>query len=267
MPRLAANLSMLFTDLPLRHRFAAAAAAGFDAVELHYPYELAPAELSDLLDANALRLVLFNSRRGDADDHGLACARAHEARFFESIEDAARYAEITRCAAVHVPTGIVKVGEDGTAAYRLAVKRLGEAADRLAAAGVMATVEALNAHDMPGYLLDTTARAVRFIGDVGAPNLRLQLDIYHAEMGGENAAALLNAFGPLIGHVQIADVPGRHEPGTGRLDLDFILARLDSSDYEHWVGCEYRPIGDTAEGLRWADIWLRRAPTSREAAP
>jgi len=256
---------MLFTDVPLRQRFAAAAAAGFDAVELHYPYELAPAELAELLDANALRLVLFNSPRGDAEDHGLACGRAHEARFFESIEDAARYAEVTRCGAVHVLTGIVKVGEDGAAAYRLAVKRLGEAADRLAAAGVIATVEALNPHDMPGYLLGTTARAARFVEDVGASNLRLQLDIYHAEMGGENALALLKAFGRLIRHVQIADVPGRHEPGTGRLDLDSVLARLDSSGYQHWVGCEYRPIGDTAEGLRWADVWLRRARASRGA--
>jgi hydroxypyruvate isomerase len=267
MPKLAANLNMLFTEVPLRQRFAAAAASGFDAVELHYPYELAPAELSELLAANALRLVLFNSRRGDADEHGLACGRAQEARFFESIEDAARYAEATRCAAVHVLTGMVKVGQDGTEAYHLAVKRLGEAAERLSAAGVVATVEALNSRDMPGYLLDTTARAVRFIEDVGASNLRLQLDVYHAEMGGEDAVALLNAFGRLIGHVQIADVPGRHEPGTGRLDLDLILARLDSSGYRHWVGCEYRPLGDTAEGLRWADVWLRRAPASKEAPP
>ena len=250
---------MLFPELPLRERFTAAAAAGFEAVELHYPYELAPAELDALLRTNALRLALFNSPRGliAAGEHGLACAPAHAARFLESIEAAAHYATAVGCPTVNVPTGIV--GRDVAVgdAYRTAVSRLAAAADRLAAVRVKASVEALNARDVPGYLLDTTASAMRLIRDVGAPNLYLQFDVYHAQMAGEDLFAALEAAGDTIGHVQIADVPGRHEPGTGGIDFELLLKRLDAFGYSGWVGCEYRPLGDTRQGLGWARPWLR----------
>jgi hydroxypyruvate isomerase len=248
---------MLFTELPLRQRFAAAAGAGFDAVELHYPYELTPSELTELLRTNALRLVLFNSSRGTPADHGLACVPEQGARFLESIEVAGRYASAAGCPAVHVLLGRVDPGQDSRVAYRLAAARLAQAADLLAAVGVKATVEALNAHDVPGYLVDTTGEALRLIRDAGAPNLFLQFDVYHARMAGEDVLGLLDAVGGTIGHVQIADVPGRHEPGTGRIDFELLLTHLDASGYRHWVGCEYRPLGGTAEGLKWARPWLR----------
>lgn len=266
MPKLAANLSMLFPELPLRERFAAAAATGFEAVELHYPYELAPAELGALLRANALRLVLFNSSSGvaAAGECGLACAPAHGARFLESIEAAAHYAAVVECPTVHVLTGVVERDLDAREAYSTAVARLAEAADRLAAVRVNAVVEALNARDVPGYLLDTTARAMRLIRDVGAPNLYLQFDVYHAQTAGEDVFAALDAWADTIGHVQIADVPGRHEPGTGGIDFDRLLKWLDASGYSGWVGCEYRPLGDTRAGLAWARPWLRPAEHSPE---
>jgi len=252
MPRFAANLTTLFTELPFLDRFAAAAAAGFEAVECLWPYEWPAGEIAARLQAHGLRQVLFNLSPGDArGDRGMACHPGREAEFMASLEQALAYARALGCPRLHVMAGLCPAGVPRAALGRTFVTNLRHAAERAAAAGVKLLVEPLNAIDNPGYFLTTIEEGLALVEAVGPDKLGLQFDIYHRQMTAGDVARALEAALPYIGHIQIADVPGRHEPGTGEINWHFLLAHLDRIGYRGWVGCEYRPRAGTREGLGW----------------
>lgn len=252
MPRFAANLSMLFTEVPLADRFAAAAEAGFKAVEIQFPYELPAAEAGRLVAGNGLSCVLFNLPQGDADagERGLAAVPGREDDFRAHLERALSYAEAMATPRLHVVAGVP--GEaDRQAAERTYLANLAHAAGVAAEAGLEITIEPMNDRDMPGYFLSRTAQAADIIERVGADNLKLQLDLYHRQIMEGDLIRTLEHYLPLVGHVQIAGVPDRHEPDTGEVRYEVVFEVLDSLGYEGWVGAEYRPRGRTEDGLGW----------------
>lgn len=254
MPRFAANLSLLFTELPLRARVAAAAGAGFEAVELQFPYELPAHELAASLDASGLRLVLFNAPAGDFDtrgERGLAALPGREHAFREGLLKALDYAAICQCDRVHVMSGLVQHGANRTTL----IENLRWACPIAEAAGVKLLLEPINGRDFPGYLLQRTLEAAAVIGHVGCANLRLQFDVYHRQIMEGDLLAALQEYLPLIAHVQIAQPPDRGEPDRGEIHYPTVLAALDRLGYDGWVGCEYRPRGGTLEGLRWMEAY------------
>ena len=257
-PKFAANLTLLFADLPFLARFEAAAAAGFQAVECQFPYAVPAGVIKDELAAHELRLVLYNLPAGDwaAGDRGIGCHPDRVDEFRSGVEQALAYAEALDCPALNCLAGILPAGVTEAAARRTLVANLAFAAATTAAVGRTLLVESINGHDVPGFLLRRTQDAAAVIGEVGAPNLKLQLDLYHAAREGEDPVATIDQYGALIGHVQIADVPGRHEPGTGVLDFPAAFAALDRAGYAGWVGCEYNPRGATVEGLVWRTPYL-----------
>lgn len=254
LPRFAANLSFLFADRPLPDRIRAARAAGFAAAEMLFPYEHAAEDLAAWLDAAELDLVLFNLRPGDwnAGERGLAAVPGRAEEFRASVDEALRYAKILATPRLHALAGLASPEDDAraAAAYRDA---LAFACDRAGEIGVDILIEPINGRDMPGYHLASFERAVEIIEALGRPNLKLQFDIYHRQiMCGEVIRGLENLM-PFIGHVQVASVPGRNEPGTGELDDFAVFAALDRLGYEGFVGCEYRPLGRTEDGLAWME--------------
>ncbi len=254
MPRFAANLSFLFTEYPFPERFARAAAAGFRAVECLFPYEYRPEDLAIWLAAASLECALFNLPPGDwaAGERGLACLPGRDDEFEQGIEQAARYVAALNCRQVHCLAGLRPAGEDEAALRVRYIARLRRAADRFAPHGVIVLIEPINSRiDMPGYWLDSPAKALALLDDIDRPNVRLQLDLYHAHVATGDAGIWLDQAAGRLGHVQIADYPGRHEPGTGEIDFARLLARLDALGYSGWVGCEYRPAGSTEDGLCW----------------
>ena len=258
MPRFAANLSLLFTELSLPARFAAAAGAGFEAVELQFPYALSCGELAASLEANGLRLVLFNAPAGDFEaggERGLAALRGREAEFRTSLLQALDYATVSGCPRVHVMSGLVHQGANRDTL----VENLRWACPIAEAAGVTLLLEPINGRDFPGYLLQRTVEAVAIIGLVGSTNLRLQFDLYHRQIMEGDLIAALREYLPLIAHVQIAQPPDRGEPDAGEIHYPGVLGALDRLGYEGWVGCEYRPRGRTLDGLGWMDAYRPRA--------
>lgn len=254
MPPIAANLTLLFTELPFLERFAAARAAGFRGVEFLFPYAWPPAEVKAALDDNGLVPVLFNLPAGDWDagERGLAGLPGREAAFRDGLERALDYAEALGCPRLHAMAGIPGAAVDPERARATLIDNLGHAAERAAARGRVLTLEPINSRlDMPGYLIDTPARALSVIQAVGEPSLRLQYDLYHARVMGEDLDASLAQCLPWIEHVQFADCPGRHQPGTGSLPLVALLARLDALGYRGWASAEYHPRGATADSLAW----------------
>ncbi len=251
MPRFAANLTFLFTERPFLERFAAARSAGFEAVELLFPYEYGPTEIRAALDEAGLELALFNAPPGDwaAGERGLAALPGREAAFRDSFRRALDYAAALRPARLHVMAGIAR----GTEARATLVANLRWAAHEAGAQGL--TVEPINSRDMPGYHLATTAEAVTVIEGVGAANLGLQFDTYHVQIMEGDLSQRLERLLPLIAHVQIAGVPDRGEPDRGEVDHAHLFALLDRLGYRGWIGCEYRPRRRTEDGLDW----LRRA--------
>jgi hydroxypyruvate isomerase len=267
MPRFAANLHYLFTEVPFLERFEAAARAGFQAVEFQVPYDYPGAELRARLDAHGLRMVLFDAPMGDwnGGDRGLAAVPGREAEFRASLPRAAEYARALDCDLVHVMAGVVGPGADYAEAQRVYVRNLRHAADFFRPHGVRAVIEPINrrlgvlqggpsytTEGMHGYFLNHTEHACRMIEEVGSDNLFLHLDLYHMQMlEGHLAETLRARIGPLR-HVQIAGVPGRHEPTVGEINYPYLFALLDELGYQGWVGCEYRPLRTTLEGLGWA---------------
>lgn len=250
MPRLAANLTMMFTEVPFTDRFAAAAAAGFEAVEYLFPYDHAPEAIAALLRRHGLTLALFNLPPGDwaAGDRGLAALPGREAEFRASVVMALRHAKATGVGRLHVMSGRGDRRDAAAVArYRNALAFVCDATP------LDVLIEPINPRDMPGYLLDDFGFAADLIADMGLPNLRLQFDIYHRQILHGEVLAGLREMLPIIGHIQIAAVPLRHEPGTGDLDDIAILRALDTMGYAGFVGCEYRPAGDTVAGLGWRD--------------
>ncbi len=253
MPKFAANLSMMFTEAPFLDRFERAAAAGFRAVEYLFPYEHEPATLAGRLDGHGLQQVLFNLPPGDwaAGDRGLAALPGREAEFARSVERALGYAEALRCPQVHAMAGVPPAGVtrgEGDAVY---LANLRAAAERLARHGVRLLIEPINRRDMPGYFLATVEEARAVIERVGHPNLFLQMDLYHAQIMGGDLATRIAANLPLIRHFQIAGVPERHEPDGGEVNYAYLFDLIDRLGYDGWIGCEYRPKGNTLDGLGW----------------
>lgn len=251
MPRFAANLSMMFTEVPFLDRFGAAAAAGFDAVEYLFPYAFDAGAIADRLGAHGLTQALFNLPPGDweAGERGLAALPGRREEFRASVATALRYAAATKVGRVHMMSGLAdRADAAARAAYREALAYLCDAAGQ---AGLDVVIEPINRRDMPGYFLNDFPFACALIADLGLANLKLQFDIYHRQILHGDVIRGLEAMLPVIGHVQIAAVPERHEPCSGELDDLRVLRRLDELGYAGFVGCEYRPAGETVAGLGW----------------
>lgn len=267
MPRFAANLSMMFTEVPFLERFQAAADAGFAAVEYLFPYDHPAEEVAAARRDAGVEQVLFNAPAGDwaAGERGLACLPDRQEEFDRGLETALRYAEALDCPRIHVMAGIPRPGGQLDAAGRAAarevhVRRVRQAADAAAAAGRRVLIEPINPVDMPGYLLDSVREGRDVLEQIDHPAVGLQLDLYHAQITDGDLTRLIRSAADVVEHVQIASVPDRHEPDGGELDLDHVLGVLDDVGYAGWVGCEYRPAGETRAGLGW---FHRRAGSGR----
>ena len=255
MPRFAANLTMLFTEQPFLDRFELAAKAGFKAVEFLFPYAFEAREIHDRLVANGLQLVLHNLPAGDWDagERGIACHPDRVDEFRAGVERAIAYAQALGVGQLNCLAGKVPAGThpDDPLLRATFVDNLRHAAASLKKAGLRLLVEPINTFDIPGFYLNRTAQAVAILAEVGADNLFIQYDIYHAQRMEGELAATMETHLPHIGHVQLADNPGRHEPGTGEINYDFLFAHLDRIGYDGWIGCEYKPATTTAQGLGW----------------
>ena len=253
MLRFAANVSMLFTEVPFLDRFALAARAGFAAVECQFPYEAPAAEIRARLDDLGLAMVLHNLPAGDwaAGDRGLACLPARVDAFRAGVPRAIAYAKALGVTQLNCLAGIAPAGADAAALHATLVDNLRFAARALAGEGLRLLVEPINTFDMPGFFVNRTAQCVALLDEVDAPNAFVQYDAYHAQRMEGELAGTLARFLPRIAHVQVADNPGRHEPGTGEIRFEFLFAELERLGYDGWVGCEYRPAGRTELGLDW----------------
>jgi len=255
MPRFAANLSMLFTELPFLERFAAARAAGFTAVEYLFPYDYPKEELAARLRAHGLKQVLHNLPAGDwaKGERGIACHPNRVDEFRAGVDRAIAYAHALDCGQLNCLAGKLPAGVSPEKAHATLAANLGYAAETLRAAGIRLLVEPINTFDIPGFFLNRTAQAIALIEEVGPDNLLLQYDVYHAQrMEGELAATLQRHLAR-IGHIQVADNPGRNEPGTGEIHYPFLFRQLDALGWKGYVGCEYKPRTTTLEGLDWIE--------------
>lgn len=253
MPKFAANLSMLFTEYPFLERFAHARAAGFSAVEFLFPYEFDIAAIARELRDNHLELALFNLPAGDfsAGDRGLANDPHRVETFRASVHEALRVAAELRPGKLNCLAGLRVAGVPDEVQTETLVENLRFAADAAASQGIRQVVEPLNAFDAPGYFLTTPDEGFAVVERAAHPNLSLQYDVYHAQRMQGNLAATIAARISQIGHVQIADSPARHEPGTGEINYPFVFQALDDSGYDGWVSLEYRPQRSTEESLHW----------------
>lgn len=253
MPKLAANLTMLFNEVGFLDRFEAAARAGFKGVEFLFPYKFEPEQIAERLQSNGLQLVLHNLPAGDweAGERGIACHPGRKEEFQEGVDEAIRYAKVLGVTQLNCLVGIVPKGVPETQAYGAAVANLKFAADKLKAEGIRLLIEPINTFDIPGFFLSGTRQALNVIRETGSDNLFLQYDIYHMQRMEGELAATIKANLTMIKHVQLADNPGRFEPGTGEINYRYLLALLDDIGYDGWVGCEYKPKAGTVEGLGW----------------
>lgn len=254
MPKFAANLSFLFTEVPFPERFKRAARAGFAGVEYLFPYEYPASEIAEWLRANDLEQVLFNLSAGDwaAGERGLACLPHRQGEFAESVEQALNYAMVLDCERVHCLSGLRPVGVGEAELEATYIANLRFAGDRFATIGATVMIEPINSRiDMPGYWLDDVAKGFRLLEAVDRSNVKLQYDIYHAQIIAGDLARTLEANIGRIGHIQIADNPGRHEPGSGEINYPFLFDLLDRLGYDGWIGCEYKPLTTTEAGLGW----------------
>lgn len=251
MPRFAANLSFLFTEVDFLDRFEAAAKAGFGAVEFLFPYAYEPADIRARLVANDLELALFNLPPGhwDKGERGFAGVPGREDEFSYSVDLALRYADALGCRRLHAMAGLTTHGAR-RATY---VENLRLAAAWAADDGVIIQIEPINGRDMPGYLLSRTADARDVIAEVAAPNIALQLDLYHRQIEEGKVAAAIAEFGALASHYQIASPPDRGEPDRGEVDYADAFRLIDASGFNGFVGCEYKPRSGTLAGLGWAE--------------
>ena len=253
MPRFCANLSMLFTEHDFLERFDAAAKAGFQGVEYLFPYDYDAAAIKAKLEANGLTQVLFNLPAGDwaAGERGIACHPDRIEEFRSGVDRAIQYAKVLGNEQVNCLAGIRPEGVSDKVAEDTLVENLRYAADKLEQAGIRLVMEAINTRDIPGFFLNNTAQALRIRERVGSDNLALQYDIYHMQIMEGDICPTLQANIGAIQHVQLADNPGRHEPGTGELNYRFIFGFLDQLGYDGWIGCEYKPATTTEAGLHW----------------
>lgn len=258
MPRLAANISVLYPERDFVDRFPAAAQSGFKGVECLFPYDFAPEILKRILAANDLKMVLMNLPAGDiaAGERGIACLPGRQDEFRESVKLAIDYAQALGCERVNCLAGIRPAGLDPDHAADILLDNLRYAANAFCRADIRLLIEPINDRDVPGFMITRTAQAIDLIHRLGHPNLAVQFDVYHRQiMEGDVAFGFARHQGH-IGHIQIADTPGRKEPGSGEINFPFLLGWFDRLAYDGWVGCEYLPQGDTQYGLAWARAWL-----------
>jgi hydroxypyruvate isomerase len=253
MPKFAANLTMLFTELPFLQRFEAAAKAGFQAVEYLFPYAFDKKELAAALRDNGLAQVLHNLPAGDWDggERGIGCHPDRTGEFREGVARAIDYASALGCPQLNCLLGKLPAGVTAADARKVVVENLRFAAGELQAAGIRLLIEPVNSFDIPGFYLTRSDQALSLIDEVGSPNLLLQYDIYHAQRMEGELGNTLSKHIARIGHIQLADNPGRGEPGTGEINYPWLFRHIDSLGYAGWIGCEYKPRSTTVEGLGW----------------
>ena len=253
MPRFAANLSMLFTEVPFLDRFERAARTGFEAVEFLFPYEFPAEEIRERIDRHRLQIVLHNLPAGDwaAGERGIACHPDRIVEFRAGVAQAVTYAQALGVPQLNCLAGKAPAGVAADVLRRTLVENLRFAATELKAAGLRLLIEPINPFDIPGFYLTRTDQALDILDEVDASNAFVQYDIYHAQRTEGELAATLQKHLARIGHVQLADNPGRNEPGTGEINYRYLFAHLDRIGYDGWVGCEYRPARTTEIGLSW----------------
>ena len=265
MPRFAANLSMLYNDVDFLDRFAAAARDGFQAVEYLFPYAYAPGQLAALLKEHGLQQVLFNAPPGDWDagERGIACLPGREAEFREGIAKAIQYAQALGCPRIHVMAGLVPKDADAATVRATYVANVRHAAEQAAPHGIHILLEPINGRDMPGFFLSRQDQVHALIAEIGQPNVKVQMDLYHCQIVEGDLAMKIRQYLPTgnVGHFQIAGVPERHEPDVGEINHTYLFQLLDSLGYDGWIGCEYRPARGaaphgTSDGLGWLKPWL-----------
>jgi hydroxypyruvate isomerase len=253
MPKFAANLTLLFNEVPFLDRFERAAKAGFDAVEFLFPYAWPAQELRARLDAHGLQLVLHNLPAGDweAGERGIGCLPDRTEEFRASVARAIEYAGTLGVKQLNCLAGKAPANADDAQLRKTFVANLRHAAGELKKAGVRLLVEPINGDDLPGFYLNRTAQAISILDEVDSDNLYVQYDIYHAQRTEGELAATLEKYLARIAHIQLADNPGRHEPGTGEINYPFLFAHLDRIGYRGHIGCEYKPATTTEAGLGW----------------
>jgi hydroxypyruvate isomerase len=262
MPQFAANLSMLYQEHPFLERFEAAAQDGFKAVEYLFPYAFDKADIAARLQANGLQQVLFNAPPGnwDAGERGLACLPGREDEFRAGMSSALAYASALNCPRIHVMAGLLPAGATHEALRPTYLSRLRWAAQAAAREGREVLIEPINTRDIPGYYLNRQDAAHALLAEVGEPNLKVQMDLYHCQIVEGDLAMKLRHYLPTgrVGHIQIAGVPMRHEPDLGEINYDYVFALLDALGYSGWIGCEYRPADTAAGGTSRGLGWLKR---------
>ena len=258
MPKFAANLSLLFTEVPFLDRFEKAHAAGFKAVECQFPYDFKPQELAQKLHQYNLQQVLFNMPPGDrsAGEYGFAALPGRTDDFLRSQEISMEYARALNCKKIHLMSGIVDKSYSRDEHIKVFIQNVRTAADAFAEFGIEVMIEPLNSADVPNYFIAHQREAADLINKIERPNVKLQFDFYHAQIMDGNLTRLIQDLGSCIGHVQIASVPERHEPFDGALDYPHLFTALKESGYDDWIGCEYNPRNSTEEGLSWANPYL-----------
>jgi hydroxypyruvate isomerase len=258
MPKFCANLTLLFNEVPFLDRFEAAAREGFEGVEYLFPYAYPKAQLAEKLAAHGLRQVLHNMPAGDWDagSRGIACLPDRVGEFQAGVERTIEYATALACGQVNCLAGIAPAGVDPERCKRTLVENLQFAAPKLAAAGIRLLIEPINTRDIPGFYLTTTRQALEIIAAVGSENLFVQYDIYHMQIMEGDLARTIETNLARIAHMQLADNPGRNEPGSGEINYPFLFEHIDRIGYRGWIGCEYKPKGATVEGLGWIRPYL-----------
>jgi hydroxypyruvate isomerase len=259
MPKFCANLTLMFNEVEFLDRFDAAAKAGFTGVEYLFPYVAPAAAVAEKLNKAKLTQVLHNLPAGNwgAGERGIGCHSDRTAEFEDGVDKAIDYATALGCRQINCLAGIRQSGRDPNDAREMFIRNLQFAAPRLQAAGIKLLIEAVNTRDIPGFFLTNTSQAVDIIKAVGSDNLFVQYDIYHMQIMEGDLAPTIEKHLKLIAHMQLADTPGRHEPGTGEINYDFLLGHVDKIGYQGWIGCEYKPAAKTEEGLRWTKPYLR----------
>ena len=257
MPRFAANLTLLFNEVPFVDRFRAAAQAGFTAVEYLFPYDYDKDELAEALQTNRLQQVLHNLPAGNwsEGERGIGCHPDRVGEFQDGVGEAIEYATRLGCRQVNCLAGLAPKSVAPERVRTTFVTNLKFAALKLKEHGIRLLIEPINTRDMPGFYLSHTAQAIDIIREVGSDNLFVQYDIYHMQVMEGDLAATIERHLPRIAHMQLADNPGRHEPGTGEINYAFLLPFIDQIGYTGWIGCEYKPAATTAEGLSWLSAY------------
>ncbi len=258
MAKFAANLTLLFTEVPFMERFEKAHRAGFKAVEYLFPYAYEPQELADKMQQFGLEQALFNMPPGnwDAGEKGFAAIPGREDEFKASVETALMYANKLNCKKVHAMSGIVDERFTRDQHVETFIANIRYAADKFVEHGIELMLEPLNSRDVPNYFIAHQRDAVELIKQVDRPNVKLQLDLYHAQIMDGDLSTLICEVAAYTGHIQIASVPERHEPSEGELNYPHLFNVLDDSGYQGWIGCEYNPRNTTEKGLDWVKPYL-----------